>query len=172
MPIPEERLVYFHCSSIFTGTNAEVRKLKKVREILLKHRASIGSFIDEFGLENISAVAKKLLTERVFESSRRAQRRFPEFFESSEAEDVVGTAPEAELLSFETAAAREALETSEEEDHAYSPINWHDKHKESLSTITPEGVSPHSRHPSNEQRQVIPLYSFSHRDSYNAAKTS
>ena len=164
MPIPEERLVYFHCSSIFTGTNAEVRKLKKVREILLKHRASIGSFINEFGLENISAVAKKLLTERVFESSSRAQRRFPEFFKSSEAEEVVGTAPEAELLSFETAAAREALETSEEEGHTESLINWHGKHHESLRTITPEGVSPRSRRPSTKRRQVILPSSFLRRD--------
>ena len=164
MRIPEERLVYFHCSSIFTGTNAKVRKLKKVTQILLKHKASIRGFIDDFGLENVSVVAKKLLEERVFETSRRARRRFPEFFERSKAEEVGGTAPKAELLSFETAAAREALGTSEEEDHAYSSINWHDKHNESLRTITPEGVSPNFRRPSTEQRQVILPSSFLRRD--------
>ena len=164
MRIPEEKLVYFYCRSIFTGTNAEVRKLKKVTQILLKHKASIRGFIDEYGLENVSVVAKKLLTERVFETSRRARRRFPELFESSEAEEVGGTAPETELLSFETAAAPEALGTSEEEDHDYSPINGHDKHDGSLRTITPEELSPRSRRPSAKRRQVILPSSFPRRD--------
>ena len=163
MRIPEEKLVYFYCRSIFTGTNAEVRKLKKVRQ-LLKHKASIRGFIDEYGLENVSVVAKKLLTERIFETSRRARRRFPELFESSEADEVGGTAPETELLSFETAAAREALGTPEEEDHDYSPVNGHDKHDGSLRTITPEELSPRSRRPSAERRQVILPSSFPRRD--------
>lgn len=97
MRIPEERLVYLYCSSIFTGTNAEVRKLKKVTQILLKHEASIRGFIDEFGLENVSVVAKKLLKERVFESPDRAQRRFPDLLQRSEAGKVGGTLPDGSL---------------------------------------------------------------------------
>ena len=164
MPIPEESLVYSHCSSIFTGTNAEVRRLKNVRKILVEHKASIRGFIDEFSLDNVSAVAQKLLKERVFEKPRRARRRFPELFEKPEAEGDGGTAPEAELLSFETAAAREALGTSEEEDYAYSPINWHNKQNASLRTTTLEGVSPHSRRSSTERRQAILPSSFLRRD--------
>ena len=155
MRIPEERLVYLHCSSIFTGTDAEVRKLKKVTQILLKHKASIRGLIDEFGLENVSVVAKKLLKERVFESLHRAQLRFPELFQRSEAEEVGGTDPEAEVVSFGIEAAHEALGNSEEEDHEYSPMNWHGKHDGSLRTITPEELSSRSRRPSVEQRQVI-----------------
>ena len=97
MPIPEERLVYLHCSSIFTGTNAEVRQLKKVRQILLKHEASIRGFIDEFGLENVSVVAKKLLKEHVFQSEYQAQLRFPDLFQWSEAGEVGGTVPDGSL---------------------------------------------------------------------------
>ena len=164
MPIPEESLVYSHCSFIFTGTNAEVRRLKNVRKILVEHKASVRGFIDHFGLDNVSAVAQKLLKERVFETPRRARRRFPELFEKPEAEGNGGTALEAQLLSFETAAAREALGTSEEEDHAYSPISSHDKHKEPLRTITPEGASSNFRRPSTEKRQVILPSSFLRRD--------
>ena len=129
MRIPEERLVYFHCSSIFTGTNAEVRKLKKVKQILLKHKASIRAFIDEFGLENVSVIAKKLLKERVFESEDRAQLHFPDLSQWSEAGEVSGTVPDG-----------------------------------SLRTITPEELSPRSRHPSAEQRQVLLPSSFPRRD--------
>ena len=164
MPIPGESLVYSHCSSIFTGTNAEVRRLKNVRKILVEHKASIRGFIDDFGLDNVSAVAQKLLKERVFETPRRARHRFPELFEKPEAEGNGGTALEAELLSFETAAAREALGTSEEEDHAYSPISWHDKHNEPLRTITPEGANSNFRRPSTEKGQVILPSSFLRRD--------
>ena len=129
MRIPDERLVYFYCSSIFTGTNAEVRKLKKVTQILLKHKASIKGFIDEFGLENISVVAKKLLKEHVFQSEYQAQLRFPDLFQRSEAGEVGGTVPDG-----------------------------------SLRTITPEELSPRSRRPSAEQRQVILPSSFPRRD--------
>ena len=120
MRIPEERLVYLHCSSIFTGKNAEVRQLKKVTQILLKHKASIRGFIDEYGLENVSAVAKKLLKEGVFESLDEAQHRFPDLSQRSEVGEVSGTVAGG-----------------------------------SLRTITPEELSPRSRRPSAEQRQVI-----------------
>ena len=154
MRIPEERLVYSHCSSIFTGTNAEVRKLKKVSHILLLNKASIRGFLDEFGLENVSVVAKKLLKERVFQSLHQAQLRFPDLFQRSEAVEVV---------SFETEAAYEALGTSED-DQGFSPINVHDKHNGSLRLITPEELSPHPRRPSAEQRQVILRATFPRRN--------
>ena len=163
MRLPEERLVYSHCSSIFTGTKAEVRKLKKVRQILLDHKASIRGFLDEFGLENVSVVAKKLLKEGVFQSLHRAQLRFPDLFQRSEAGEVGGTVPEAELVSFETEAAYEALRTSEEDD-GYSPIDGLGEHDGALRTITPEEVSPHSRRPLAEQRQVILPAAFPRRD--------
>ena len=129
MRTPEERLVYFYCSSIFTGTNAEVRKLKKVTQILLNHKASIRGFIDEFGLENVSVVAKKLLKEHVFQSEYQAQLRFPDLFQKSEAGEVGGTVPDG-----------------------------------SLRTITPEELSPRSKRPSAEQRQVILPSSFPRMD--------
>lgn len=137
-----------------------MRKLKKVTQILLKHEASIRGFIDEFGLENVSVVAKKLLKERVFESLHRAQLRFPDLFQRSEAGKVGGTVPEAEVVSLKTEAAYEALGTSED-DHGYSPIDAHDKHDGSLHTITPVELSPRSRRPSAEQRQVNLLFSIS-----------
>ena len=154
MRIPEERLVYSHCSSIFTGTNAEVRKLKKVSHILLLNKASIRGFLDEFGLENVSVVAKKLLKERVFQSLHQAQLRFPDLFKRSEA---------AEVVSFEIEAAYEALGTSED-DHGFSPIDGHDKPDGSLRLLTPEELSPRPRRPSAEQRQVILPATFPRRN--------
>lgn len=164
MRIPEEKLVYSHCSFIFTGTNAEVRKLKKVRHILLLNKASIREFLDEFGLENVSVVAKKLLKEGVFQSLHRAQLRFPDSFQRSEAAEGGGvTVPEAEVVSFETEAAYEALETPEDS-RGHSPTDGHDEHDGSLHMITPEELSPRSRRPSAEQRRVVLSATFLRRD--------
>ena len=66
-------------------------------------------------------------------------------------------------MSFETEAEYEALGTSED-DHGYSPIDGHDKHDGSLRITTPEELSPRSRRPSAEQRQVIPPATLPRRD--------
>ena len=153
MRIPEEKLVYSHCSFIFTGTNAEVRQLKKVKNILLLNKASIRGFLDEFGLENVSVVAKKLLKERLFQSPHRAQLRFPDLFQRSEAEAV----------DFETEALYEELGTSED-GRGRSPADGHDNHDGSLRMITPEEPSPSSRRPSAERRQVILPGAFPRKD--------
>ena len=65
---PDGRLVYLHCSSIFSGANAQVRKAKKVSQLLNKHKASIKILTNEFTLPAVAAVAKELLEKQIFES--------------------------------------------------------------------------------------------------------
>lgn len=140
-----------------------MRKLKNVRHILWLNKASIRGFLDQFGLENVSVVAKKLLKEGVFQSPHEAQLRFPDLFQRSEAGGVGGTVAGAEVMSIETEADYEALGTSED-DHGYSPIDGHDNYDGSLRIITPEELRPRSRRPSAEQRQVILPATFSRKD--------
>ncbi|KAL2037307.1 hypothetical protein N7G274_009996 [Stereocaulon virgatum] len=66
MPNPDEQLVYLHCSSIFTGADAEVRKLKNVTKVLLRHNLSIEGLTDKFPLNRIATVAKKKLLGRAY----------------------------------------------------------------------------------------------------------
>ena len=112
---PDGRLVYLHCSSIFSGANAEVRKAKKVSQLLQKHKASIKILTKEFTLPAIAAIAKELLEERIFESLPRAKLRYPELFQPSETQEAERAASEAEVVRIEAEAAHDIVLTSDDE---------------------------------------------------------
>ena len=88
---PDGRLVYLHCSSIFSGANAHVRKVKKISQLLKKHKASIKMLTEEFTLPAVAAIAKELLEEQIFESLPRARLRYPELFQPSETQESLAT---------------------------------------------------------------------------------
>jgi len=112
---PDGRLVYLHCSSIFSGTNAHVRKVKKVSQLLEQHKASIKTLTKEFTLPAIAAVAKELLERKVFESIHRARLRYPELFQPSEIQEAERAASEAEVVRIEAEAAQDIVLTSDDE---------------------------------------------------------
>ena len=112
---PDQRLVYLHCSSIFSGANAQVRKAKKIAQLLGKHKASIKILTKEFTLQAVAAVAKELLEERIFESLPRAKLRFPELFHLSETQEAERAASEAEVVRIEAEAAHDIVLTSDDE---------------------------------------------------------
>ena len=103
--------VYLHCSSVFTGGNARVRKTKSVRKLLEKNKHSFGALTNEYDLGTICNVAKELLDAGVFESASKAQAQFPELFQPSdgnwEPSDFEATKSEADAM--------EAMISSEEE---------------------------------------------------------
>jgi hypothetical protein len=113
---PDERLVYLHCSSIFCGANALVRKGKKVSQLLEKHKASIKILTKEFTLPAIAAVAKELLEKRIFESLPLAKLRFPELFQLSLTQEAERAASEAEVIRVEAEAAQGIVLTSDDEE--------------------------------------------------------
>jgi hypothetical protein len=96
--LPDERLVYLALKNTFKGTEAQVRKAKKVRELVLKeqHNADVRELIREHNLDNVCNVAKALLEQQIFESTLRAKLRFPEVFEVSPAQSAERSASEAE----------------------------------------------------------------------------
>lgn len=112
---PDGRLVYLHCSSVFSGANAQVRRPKKVSQLLEKHKASIKILTKEFTLPAIAAVAKELLEKRIFESLPRAKLRYPELFQPSETQEAERAASEAEVVRIEAEAAQDIVLTSDEE---------------------------------------------------------
>ncbi|KAL9131093.1 MAG: hypothetical protein Q9175_006854 [Cornicularia normoerica] len=112
---PDGRLVYLHCSSIFSGANAHVRKVKKISQLLEKHKASIKMLTKEFTLPAVAAIAKELLEEQIFESLPRARLRYPELFQPSETQEAERAASEAEVIRIEAEAAQDIVLTSDDE---------------------------------------------------------
>jgi lipoate synthase len=60
---PDERLVYLALKNTFKGTEAQVRKIKKVRELILRrqHNKDVKNLIREHNVDNVCNVAKALL---------------------------------------------------------------------------------------------------------------
>ena len=112
---PDGRLVYLHCSSIFRGANAQVRKLKKIVQLLQQHKASIEILTREFSLPAIAAVVKELLEDQIFESLSRARLRYPELFQPSETREAEREASETEVIRMEAEAAQDIVLTSDDE---------------------------------------------------------
>lgn len=112
---PDGRLVYLHCSSIFSGANAQVRRVKKVSQLLEKHKTSIKILTKEFTLPAIAAIAKELLEEEIFESLPRAKLRYPELFQLTETQEAERAASEAEVVRIEAEAAQDLVLTSDNE---------------------------------------------------------
>ncbi|KAI4285995.1 MAG: hypothetical protein L6R38_000222 [Xanthoria sp. 2 TBL-2021] len=112
---PDSRLVYLHCSSIFSGANAQVRRPKKITQLLQKHNAAIKILTKEFPLPAVAAVAKELLEERIFESLPRAKLRYPELFQLSETQEAERAASEVEVIRIEAEAVQDVVLTSDNE---------------------------------------------------------
>ncbi|KAL8858257.1 MAG: hypothetical protein Q9178_005269 [Gyalolechia marmorata] len=114
--LPDGRLVYLHCSSIFNGPNAQLRRAKKISQLLRKRITSIKILTDEFTLEAIAVVAKQLLDDQIFESLPRAKLRYPELFQSpSESQEAERAASEAEVIRIEAEAAQDTVLTSDDD---------------------------------------------------------
>ena len=108
---PDKRLVYLHCSFIFSGANSQLRKAKAISRLLEKHKASIKILTNEFTLPAIAAVAKELLEEHIFESLPRAKLRYPELFQSPKGREAERAASEVEALKAEAEAIQDIVST-------------------------------------------------------------
>jgi len=106
-PLADNQRVYLTCRPIFAGNNAQLRKLKKIRELVDEHKSSISHLIKDFGAEKVVDILKSLLERGIFQSQVKAKIEFPELFQSSPARDVQRAASEND-------AARSAAEALEE----------------------------------------------------------
>jgi hypothetical protein len=84
---PDERLVYLAFKNVFKGANAQVRRPKKIRDLVQEYedQSSIRDLIQEHTFDKVCHVAKGLLEQQIFESTLKAKIRFPEVFEVSPA---------------------------------------------------------------------------------------
>ncbi|KAI4288295.1 MAG: hypothetical protein L6R35_002444 [Caloplaca aegaea] len=133
---PDRRLVYLHCSSIFSGANAQVRKAKKITQLLQKHKGAIKILTKEFSLPAVAAVAKELLEDGIFESLPRAKLRYPELFQPSETQEAERAASEVEVIRIEAEAIQDVVLTSDNEGGDESP-----NFEQGEPKTKPDGVS-------------------------------
>jgi hypothetical protein len=106
--LPDERLVYLALKDSFKGADAQIRRAKKVREVVQKaqHNIDVRDLIQEHNLENVCYIVKALLEQQIFESTLKAKIRFPEVFEISPAQSAERSASEAEAARLEADAIR------------------------------------------------------------------
>lgn len=109
---PDERVVYLALKGVFKSTDAQLRKPKKIRELIKKHQqqGDIQDLIQEHNIDNVCNVAKVLLEERIFESTLNAKVRFPEVFEVSPAQSADRAVSENEAARNESDAIRDIVE--------------------------------------------------------------
>lgn len=93
-----------------------LRKSKKVREVVEKHKSSFQPLIKEFGNDKIIGILKELLAGRIFQSELRAKVEFPELFRSSPARDVQRTTSENDAARSEAEALEEIASLEGKED--------------------------------------------------------
>lgn len=99
--------VYVSCRSIFVGQNAQLRRPKKVKEVLQQQELKIMPLLNKYGLDEVAVYARNLLDSRVFESQLRAKIEFPDLFEISPLRDVQRTESEHEAVRSEAEALAE-----------------------------------------------------------------
>ncbi|KAI9780313.1 MAG: hypothetical protein M1816_003106 [Peltula sp. TS41687] len=116
VPTPDKRVVYLHCRPIFSGAHAELRRQKKIRQLLTKKKASISTLTHEFSIDVICIIAKELLEDGVFGSETKARLRFPELFKTSEAQLAERQASEVLAARSEAEAIEELIAASENDE--------------------------------------------------------
>ena len=109
---PDERLIYLALKNTFKGADAQVRKPKKIRELIQKQQQSrdVRDLVHAHNLDNVCNVAKVLLDQQIFESTLKAKTRFPEVFEVSPAQSAERSASEEEAARTEADAIKVAAE--------------------------------------------------------------
>jgi hypothetical protein len=75
---PDERLVYLALKNTFKETDAQVRKTRKVRELITKkqHNVDVKNLIREHSPDNVYNVAKALLEQQILESTLKTKSGF------------------------------------------------------------------------------------------------
>lgn len=99
--------VYQATKNIFVGETARFRKPKLVKKTVDSHagrNTSVRCLINQHGPERVYQTVLKLLSDRVYESSQIAHRRFPDLFKSSEAQSEARFQLEVEAARSEQAA--------------------------------------------------------------------
>jgi hypothetical protein len=116
-PSSDKRRVYLACRTVFAGPNAQLRKPKKVRELIEVHaQTAFSHLINDFGLEKVTEIILILLNGRIFQSELKAKIAFPELFRTTPSRDVLRAESENDAARSEAEALEELLSADEAEE--------------------------------------------------------
>jgi len=88
----DQRRVFLAYRTVFSEANAQLRKAKKVREVVEQHRHSFEPLMKDFGVEKITEIIHQLLKALIFESELKSKIAFPELYQTSPSRDVTRAA--------------------------------------------------------------------------------
>ena len=71
--LADGRRVFLAYHTVLTSPYAQIRKSKKVREVIEQHGGSFQPLIKDFGFDKVVDIVKTLLDQRVFESELKAK---------------------------------------------------------------------------------------------------
>lgn len=100
----QRRRVYIHCRPIFSGVNAQVRKQKKIMELVNKNAASLQQLFNDIGQKKVIKILRYLLDKHIFEAEARAKVEFPDLFGPSSSLNVQRQASENDAAKTTEAA--------------------------------------------------------------------
>lgn len=112
----DKRRVYLACRTVFAGPNAQLRKPKKVRELIDVHRSAFSPLINDFGLDKVTEIILILLNGGIFQSELKAKIAFPELFRTTPSRDVLRAESENDAVRSEAEALEELLSAGEAEE--------------------------------------------------------
>ncbi|KAG7290132.1 hypothetical protein NEMBOFW57_000129 [Staphylotrichum longicolle] len=91
----QRRRVYIHFRALISGLDSqEVRKQKRVKELVDASWWSLGPLLQDIGQKQVSRILQSMRDSRLFESEAIAKREFPELFLPSPPLDVQREAAE------------------------------------------------------------------------------
>ncbi len=79
----QRRRIYIHCRPIFSGVNAQVRKKKRIKELVDGSNASLQPLLNDIGQKQVMKILQSLLDSGIFASETRAKLEFPDLFRPS-----------------------------------------------------------------------------------------
>lgn len=111
--------------NVLVAGDSQLRALKKIKEkIRLQNSAALTALVQEHNLENVANVAKRLLEDKIFQSTSKAKLRFPELFEASVTRSASRADPGQEVAEAEDDSLERAAEGHQRtQTSACSPMN-------------------------------------------------
>ncbi|KAK1634019.1 hypothetical protein BDP81DRAFT_433553 [Colletotrichum phormii] len=145
--------VYSTCRAIFSGVDAQLRKKKKVKEVLIKNTVAVRSLFFSYGEEKTALMAQHLLETRVFESDLRAKVMFPNLFQSTPQQDAEREASEADAVRSVANALEEMSQSEGEGDDELDQIP--EVYPEEACSTPPAEEVPEEAPPADEPHASI-----------------
>lgn len=102
-----QRDIFLTCRPVFAGPGSQLRRPKKMRELLQQHKLGLIPLFNKYGIEKFADGARRLLELKVFESSIQAKIQFPELYETTALRGAQRAASECEAARSEAEALAE-----------------------------------------------------------------